>query len=143
MATSRSFGEFAKRLAIISKRVQDNALKTVQRAAIAADQTAVLKTPVDTGRARANWMVSIGTPNLSETPSTSADVALQQGRDAIGSYQLGQGGIFISNSVPYIQQLDQGSSAQAPAGISAQAIAAAKRQLVEVRLLDEGKNSDD
>lgn len=131
---------------LIAKAVERNTVKTVKRAAIAADQAAVLRTPVDKGRARANWVVSIGVPRfgiVSEGPGggkgaagAAANESLERARSTILGYRLGSGGIFITNSVPYIGKLDAGSSAQAPEGMTAAAIAAARRQLGEARLLD-------
>lgn len=34
----------------------------------------------------------------------------------VATYRLGQGSVFISNNVPYIVYLNQGSSSQAPPG---------------------------
>jgi hypothetical protein len=131
--------------------VERNTLKIVKRAAIAADQTAVLKTPVDTGRARANWIVTVGAPGAG-TPADAlgpkggkgkrgvkgqaANEALEKGRIKIAEYKLGRGGIFITNNVAYIVALDAGSSAQAPQGMTADAIRAAQKQLGAARLLD-------
>ena len=122
----------------------ENTLKVVQRAAIAADQTAVLKTPVDTGRARSNWLVSVGAPRF-EVPNAgpggkdakaeATNKALEHGRQQVLGYQLGQGGIFITNSVPYVGLLDAGSSEQAPKGMTADALRAAQKQLGDARLL--------
>jgi len=140
MATSRSMNELARRFAIIAKAVEVNSLKTVQRAAISADQVLVIKTPVDTGRARSNWIVSIGQPSGTSKPTpvdpgTGANEALEQGRGEIGGYKLGRGGIFITNNVVYIVRLDNGYSAKAPAGMTAAALSAARRQFSESRLL--------
>ena len=78
----------------------------------------VLKTPVDTGRARGNWQVSIGDPAL-----TMLEAADRTGSDtiAIGTAQLenlkAYETIFLTNNVPYIIYLEEGSSKQAPAGM--------------------------
>jgi hypothetical protein len=136
---------------LIAKAVERNTLKIVKRAAIAADQTAVLKTPVDTGRARANWIVTVGAPGAG-TPvaalgpkggkgkqgvkGQATNEALEKGRTTILEYKLGRGGIFITNNVPYIGELDAGSSAQAPKGMTADAVRAAEKQLGDARLLD-------
>ena len=135
MAHSKTPAQFAKRMRIVADAVKANTLKAVKRAAIAADQAAVFATPVDTGRARANWLVAIGAPNVVATESTDANAALSQGSIMAQSYKLGQGGIFITNNVPYIGLLDAGSSAQAPAGMTAAAILAARRQLGNATIL--------
>lgn len=126
---------------LIAEAVQRNTLKTVKRAALAADQTAVLKTPVDTGRARANWLVNVGyaayaVTDFEGSKRAAAQAALDKGRVEIDSYKLGSGGIFITNSVSYIGFLDAGSSAQAPNGMTAAAIQAAARQLGSAKLLE-------
>lgn len=76
-------------------------------------------TPVDTGRARANWNVSIGGP--------SKDIALHEGLAkgaAIAPPEFpanlnidGTTDVYIVNNVVYIQFLDEGSSQQAPMGM--------------------------
>jgi hypothetical protein len=124
----------------------------VQKAAIAADTAAVMTTPVDTGRARANWRTAIGAPvGLSAGAVKAQQVfggkgagkarriafqqALDEGVQVAGSWRLGMGSIFISNSVPYIGYLENGSSAQAPKGMTVHAIAAARKQLIGANLL--------
>lgn len=70
-----------------------------------------LKTPVDTGRARANWFMAEGAAieasSLEKTPRTYARGDFQ-GKGAV---------IFITNSLPYIVPLEYGHSKQAPAGM--------------------------
>lgn len=146
MATSRSGREFARRMKIVADAVKRNTVLVVKRAAIAADQAAVLATPVDTGRLRANWLVSIGIPDSGEvtfskgkegsTKGAVANEALSRARDTIGTYKLGMGGIYISNNVSYAYLIDAGRSEQAPKGMTARAILAASRQLGSAKLLD-------
>lgn len=64
-------------------------------------------TPVDTGNARANWVPSVG------SPAPRGDRAA--GTAAVLAYRLEQGALYVSNGVPYIRQLNNGSSKQAPA----------------------------
>lgn len=87
-------------------------------------------TPVDTGWARANWIPSIGAANgalagtrqAAERGSINLSMA-QRGLALIATrYRLKQGPVFISNGVPYITELNDGSSAQAPAGFVQSAI---------------------
>ena len=47
-------------------------------------------------------------------------------------------GAFVSNGVPYIGKLDQGSSQQAPAGFVRAAVVKAVAKLAGVRLLTPG-----
>lgn len=102
----------------------------------------VLNTPVDTGRARANWLCSIGTPQ-SGTISFNADSgsgitapkesagstdAIFKGQAAIGQ---ATGNIFwITNNLPYISRLEfEQWSDQAPNGMVRLAINRAERRM--------------
>ena len=146
MATSRNPFEFARRFKIVANAVRKNTIRTVKMAAIAADQAVVLGTPVDTGRLRANWIVTIGVPASGETPfakgkegstrGPNTNDALSQGRDVISTWKLGKGGIYITNNVKYAPIIDAGWSAQAPRGMTARAILAASKQLGTAKLLD-------
>lgn len=86
-------------------------------------------TPVDTGWARANWVPSIGaskrTPEVRQPTSAlvQGQAALQAaGQAGLLSYKIGAGSVFISNNVPYIGRLNDGSSTQAPTGFIQAAI---------------------
>lgn len=86
-------------------------------------------TPVDTGWARANWVPAIGVSPVGPSVSnpdpgqvTSRQAAQALGQAQVLSYKLGQGSVFISNNVPYIGRLNDGSSSQAPSGFIQAAI---------------------
>lgn len=131
MATSRGLKQFSRRMKLRADVFQKGIERKVKRAALAADNAAVLTTPVDTGRARGNWLTSIGAPRIAEldVQDKSGNLALEQGRSVIPGWKLGAGPIYIANGLPYIQRLDDGSSAQAPSGMSRFAIQAAQAQL--------------
>lgn len=89
-------------------------------------------TPVDTGWARANWVVRVGQPfdqtagTRQEAEDGNIDVGPQQaGELEAATYQLGRGTLHITNNVPYIVNLNEGSSQQAPAGFVQAAISKA------------------
>lgn len=142
MATSKSFKEFAKRMVVVAKGTEDKIEKTIRKAALAADQVAVNATPVDTGRARGGWIASVGTPSQEgsapagpgkaeggspeSNAAQAAAKALQQAEQVVSEYKLDAGSIFLANNVEYIVKLDNGSSKQAPAGMTAAALAAAR-----------------
>jgi hypothetical protein len=139
--------EFVKRIAIRVKQVQDNTAKIVRKAALAIDQTLVLATPVNTGRARSNWLVSINVPNndaispysagvAGSTGSQNAQAAIAQGTQVIGSYKPGDTAIFITNNLPYISALNDGSSKQAPAHFIEQSIQTAVKAVNGAKLLE-------
>lgn len=80
----------------------------------------VLRTPVDTGRARGNWQTSIGMPaegEIGTTDPTGAS-ALAQGQAVLAALPPFSV-VYINNGVPYIEALEGGWSRQAPAGMVA------------------------
>ena len=82
----------------------------------------VNRTPVDTGRARGNWSVSISsrdtTVSVDADPSGSG--AINAGVSAVQSYpEEGWPSLFIQNNLPYIERLEDGYSGQAPNGMVA------------------------
>ena len=131
MATSRGLGAFSKRMGVVAKAVFEDTEKKIKRAAIVADQALVLGTPVDTGRARANWIASVGSPTSLQLNSTDpgGSQAISQGLNTVQQWSIGEGSIFFTNSLPYIQRLDDGWSDQAPAGMTAAALQAASAEL--------------
>lgn len=118
------FGDKIKRVAI---NVPKNADEIVRKVALAADQTIVTATPVDTGRARANWQAGIGsapagTVEYSGGGSGAVSYATGAAQSVVTTYKGQPGGIWLVNNLPYIQRLNEGWSAQAPAKFVEQAI---------------------
>lgn len=72
------------------------------------------KSPVRSGRFRANWNVGYGSPDT--TTTTSTDSSLGKVQTEIATAKL-EGSIFLSNSLPYSLRLERGWSGQAPAGM--------------------------
>lgn len=78
----------------------------------------VLATPIDTGRARGNWQTSV-----SKSISLPVDSLDKSGGSTINKGEAvlsATKGIkypvyWISNNLPYIEELNRGSSQQAPA----------------------------
>lgn len=107
-------------------------------AKIALDITANLveTTPVDTGWARSNWVPSIGAPEteVAGSPDSIDQGAQRSGQASLLGYDIARGAVFVSNNVPYIQRLNDGSSAQAPRAFVQdavdRAVGAAQRLLV-------------
>lgn len=123
-----------------------NVSMTVRKAAQAATNEVVLRTPVKTGRARVNWRVSFRTPksNMIEAPDTkdvntnrqvASTKALINASNRLKVWKVGKGNIFIANPVHYIGDLDTGTSAQARAGMTTFGVAAARSILREGKLL--------
>lgn len=87
-------------------------------AVMLAAQGMVLRSPVDTGRFRANWQFGYGSVNTTTTTSvdTSGGAALGAIKSAVDAVEAG-GICYVTNSLPYAQRLENGWSKQAPSGM--------------------------
>jgi hypothetical protein len=136
-----TLAEFSRRIAAID--VVGNINRGMHEVAIAVDQTVVLATPVDTGRARSNWLVQLDSPtNDTVEPAGVGEAATQPSIDAakatIKTYDCrANTAIHITNNLPYIEPLNNGHSAQAPAGYVEQAIQAGVEAVRNIRVLND------
>lgn len=146
-----SLDKFAIEIGRIAGDIEANANKVVRSVALAADSAVVTATPVDTGRARSNWQVEIDRPaegvrapyaegsKLGVGERANLAGALAQASSKVAQFNRGGKGnnteIHITNNVPYIKELNQGSSKQAPRnfvriGVQAAVEAVRKSRLV-------------
>lgn len=72
----------------------------------------IKRMPVDTGRARAAWMVTIGVPSSEVLPPGIYGPPPDPDTSGMKPGQQ----IFLTNNVPYVGFLEDGSSENAPAG---------------------------
>lgn len=73
-------------------------------------------TPVDTGRAKGNWQSSENKPASTEIERTSESASLAEAQSvALSSKPDSE--TYLSNNLPYISELEYGSSKQAPEGM--------------------------
>ena len=100
----------ARQITVLLKKATAKTVKTI---ALEITANIIEATPVDTGFARANWIPSVGAPSRAVDGSSSAQ---STGMAFVSGYKVGQGSVFISNNVRYIQKLADGSSNQAPSG---------------------------
>lgn len=109
---------FALDLQKFAEKAEGNAQTVVRKISIDLFSKTVLRTPVDTGRARANWNCSIGAPSFTVSQKTDKGATTTQAgiRSTLGNWK--QGDIYLMNSLPYIRRLEyDGWSKQAPAGM--------------------------
>ena len=115
-----SLGRAAAFFRRLGNRVDEGTHKVVRRVAIAVDRKLVLRTPVDTGRARSNWLVGINSPVSGTTDPVTQAAAIGAARARIVASRPGDD-IYISNNLPYIGRLNAGASRQAPPNFVEQA----------------------
>lgn len=101
-----------------------NVSKEVALRKLALDLYAELikRTPVDTGRARANWNLSIRHPNYSISANTRVPSTVTLDAKELKGLPI----VFISNGLPYVRELEHGKSDQAPHGFIRLSIEAIK-----------------
>lgn len=110
---------FSIDLARICQKYKGDIKKAVQKITMEAFRRVILRTPVDTGRARANWSVSegqIGSTYEIDVVDQSGNKTVATATRTVDGWDC-HGSIFLSNNLPYIIPLEYGSSNQAPGGM--------------------------
>lgn len=126
--------QFGRKMKVKGALVEENAGKLLRKVALAVDSAVVLATPVDTGRARSNWQVEIGQPasgtiepltgvrkGFEGSGSAVAAASIEAAKAVIETAVPGDT-IHITNNLDYIGRLNDGWSAQAPAGFVEEAV---------------------
>lgn len=111
--------KFNINLAKVRERLKDQTLVVQKKIAFDLLEGIVNMTPVDTGRARGNWQVALGFPDLSsdwEKKDPGGSSTIQAGTAEIRNLH-DYGAIYLTNNLPYITALENGRSQQAPAGM--------------------------
>lgn len=127
-----SLNDFSRRITVRGRGIAERSDQLVRKVALAADQAVVMGTPVDTGRARSNWIAQIGVApsqtidayapgEAGSTAGANTQNAIDQAESVISGYNYGEE-IHLTNNLPYIQRLNDGHSAQAPANFVEQAL---------------------
>jgi hypothetical protein len=103
-----------------------------------AQTTVILYTPLDTGRAKGNWFVSVRAPVTTYdwnrySPSGASQIA--ENRKNLKNWRPDDT-IYIRNNLPYIEKLNRGGSQQAPAAfVEKSVLAAAARGVRSGRII--------
>lgn len=136
----------AQRMRQVAERVRRSPQASVRAVGLTVLQAVTTATPVDTGRARANWQVGLGSAPTDElhrvphgtrkdpirpNPAIREQVdwasAMSDGFSAIGGYTGGE--LHITNNVPYIVRLNEGWSPKAPGGFVEAAVEAGRAKV--------------
>lgn len=106
-------------LAKIAARNKAKLLKVAQNSLMRVGGSIVVRSPVDTGRFRANWLSAYGgiDTSTSEEIDKSGSAAIGRLDAKLNGLAVGQV-FYFTNSLPYAQRLEYDAwSAQAPAGM--------------------------
>lgn len=130
---------FVLDLTRFAQRTNTDMRQVVRKLAFESFKRIILRTPVDTGRARANWGVTIGSPRSgafnTEAVDKSGSRTLETARSQAEHFDC-QGSIFMTNNLPYIGALEYGSSKQAPSGMVRVTVAEMRGFITKARIGD-------
>ena len=106
---------FAADLNRLCAKAGDKAEQVVRKTAIELQGGMIERSPVDTGRFKSNWQAGVGAINRATGDAPGSDA---KGRTAlaIATWKPGQT-IYLTNSLPYANRLENGYSKQSPAGM--------------------------
>ena len=114
MAKAKPISSLGKDIKGTKLRFQLNSVAQVRRVAVAVGTEIINATPVDTGRAKGNWLPSLGAPtstmNWSDSATFGAASSISAIRAVSGAYKGGS--LFLANNLPYINRLNNGWSQQ-------------------------------
>jgi hypothetical protein len=108
----------------IMKSLRDATARSSRRLALRSLELVSQQTPIDTGHAQSNWVLSVGAPytQIDGSKDAVSTAAQQAGISRIKRYRIGEGAIWLTNNVPYIVILNLGSSTQAPSAFVEKAL---------------------
>jgi predicted NUDIX family NTP pyrophosphohydrolase len=125
-------------------RLGEHMESVMKGAARVALQTAIQVSPVDTGLFKSNWQVKSGKGRFTAHPTAEVDPVglktLEEGLAEIESRDIQPGeSYFIVNAAHHAKALEEGWSAQAPAGVTELAAQAAETWVSRQRIQKRGK----
>lgn len=117
----RYSGDFASQMREIAENVKRSCTDGAKYTMDVVQETVIRLCPVDTGRARNGFHVSEGAPDQQspqmEGPfDVTGEYRIVENRKVIESSTDVDPDFYLQNTVPYVPELNAGSSAQAPAG---------------------------
>ena len=139
-------GQFALQVSEFAKLAERNANLIVRKVAIDIFARVVMRTPVDSGRARGNWQINVGAApsgaiartDKQEKGSPPGPALASAALAAVATFEAGPD-IYIVNNLPYINRLEyEGYSTQAPAGMVR--VTVAEYQGLIAKAVEEVKN---
>ena len=108
--------QFQKGLMDSLRRVEDHSVIAFNAIALHILRGVINSSPVDTGRFRNNWQLSIGRRSTIESNAGSGHAAYARGAANVRWRKAGQDA-WITDNVPYAKALEHGHSGQAPHGV--------------------------
>jgi len=117
-----SFASDLRRFANLTSQKMETVVKS---SLVRIGTSIVVKSPVDTGRFRSNWLAAYGTADT--TVNMSVDPS---GQSSLNRLKMSVNGLnfreyfYFTNTLPYAKGLEYGDSMQAPSGMVRVSVAA-------------------
>ena len=115
-AITESAVEFDRQLDKLTRHMEKDIVRLYEKATFDLYSRIAERTPVDTGRAKANWSISLD-------PDDAEVFAEVSRRVTTFKMEIDSGDIYIYNNLDYIEALEGGHSGQAPQGMVAVSLA--------------------
>lgn len=113
-----SLGSFTMDMTRFVEKTKANMGKLIQKVVFDMARQIILRTPVDTGRAKGSWQVSFNSLPADEVRLFDKDgqETIAKAGDVLSGYVDGDT-IYIVSNLDYMVFLEYGSSTQAPQGM--------------------------
>ncbi|MFI8581063.1 hypothetical protein [Ectopseudomonas khazarica] len=118
---------FEDEMKAATRRIIEGHDKIVRTATIDLFSGTIRDTPVDTGRARGNWVTRVDTPAQGVIEREDPDGSLAIAEVISETPELAGREVFLSNALPYVEGLENGRSQQSPAGMVRRNLARVRR----------------
>lgn len=106
-------GSLTKATAKLSEQQLEAAEKAVRATYIATSNEIIMKTPVDKGRARANWFLTKGSQKRKSAKGRNYQARLSEVQRKLSGDVLGKV-FYLANNLPYIATLEYGGYPKNP-----------------------------
>lgn len=94
---------------VLAERAKSDIMSVVRMVSLELFTRIILRSPVDTGRFRANWAIGYGQPNFAVTDKTDKEGTSAIAAASAGVLSMPIGGIiYMTNSLPYAASLEYG-----------------------------------
>lgn len=134
----RSLDRFDTDLVKFSNTLGVSLEEVVKKVSFELFRKIISKTPVDTGRARVSWNINARQPDLAFEPPVKRKKGKSQARaqalNKIGGFSLPTpySLVYITNNLPYIETLEDGSSSQSPRGMVRLSVIEVRNNMVKL-----------
>lgn len=104
-------GQFAGSIAAFAKKAKMSNDKALRSASIKLFSAIITESPVDTGRFRANWMVSNGQSSTATTTEVDTSPGGEETKNKVEQYITGMKDVYaftLANNLPYAHVIEYG-----------------------------------